>query len=141
MQTQIITFSRIGYSLAELAIHVGLSRSTLHRTVARGELETIKRVRRRLSPSSRLKGFAEWLMPITARSGVNWRVGSSYASFVVISVQRAESSRQKHPADRSALALCLREHQQCLLMPSACAFRRGRGFMFRFPLLGDFPQI
>jgi transposase len=67
MQTQIITFSRIGYSLAELEIHGGLSRSTLHRTVARGELETLKRVRRRLSPPSKLKGFAEWLMPITPR--------------------------------------------------------------------------
>ena len=51
MQTQIITFSRIGYLLAALEIHGGLSRSTHHRTVARGELETIKRVRRRLVPA------------------------------------------------------------------------------------------
>jgi hypothetical protein len=62
MQTQIITFSRIGYLLAALEIHVGLSRSMLHRTVARGELETIKRVRRRLVPAEqveRLCGMAD----------------------------------------------------------------------------------
>jgi hypothetical protein len=62
MQTQTITFSRIGYLLAELEIHVGLSRSTLHRTVARGELETIKRLRRRLVPAEqveRLCGMAD----------------------------------------------------------------------------------
>ena len=62
MQTQIITFSRIGYLLAALEIHFGLSRSMLHRTVARGELETIKRVRRRLVPAEqveRLCGMAD----------------------------------------------------------------------------------
>jgi len=62
MQAQIITFSRIGYLLAALEIHGGLSRSTLHRTVTRDELETIRRVRRRLVPAEqveRLCGMAD----------------------------------------------------------------------------------
>ena len=66
MQAQIITFSRVGYSLAELEIHLGLSRSTLHRTVARGELETIRARTAPAPPPIKLQGFAEWLMPITA---------------------------------------------------------------------------
>lgn len=62
MQTQIITFSRVGYLLAALEIHGGLRRSTRHRMVARGKLETIKRVRRRLVPAEqveRLCGIAD----------------------------------------------------------------------------------
>src|ERR1700722_8205885 len=50
MQTQSISFPRLGYSLAELEVLVGLSRSTLHRMVARGELETVKLGRRRFVP-------------------------------------------------------------------------------------------
>jgi len=62
MQTQTITFPRLGYSFAELEVLVGLSRSTLHRMVARGKLETVKRGRRRLVPAdqvARLCGMAE----------------------------------------------------------------------------------
>jgi excisionase family DNA binding protein len=55
MQTQIITFPRLGYSFAELEVLVGLSRSTLHRMVARGELQTVKRGRRRLVPVSQVE--------------------------------------------------------------------------------------
>jgi excisionase family DNA binding protein len=54
MQTQSISFPRLGHSLAELEVLVGLSRSTLHRMVARGKLETVKRGRRRLVPVWRL---------------------------------------------------------------------------------------
>jgi excisionase family DNA binding protein len=62
MQTQTIIFPRLGYSFAELEVLIGLSRSTLHRMVARGELETVKRGRRRLIPAEqvqRLCGVAE----------------------------------------------------------------------------------
>lgn len=50
-----ITFPRLGYSLAELEMLVGLSRSTPHRIVARGELETTKRGRRRLVPAHQVE--------------------------------------------------------------------------------------
>jgi excisionase family DNA binding protein len=62
MQTQIITFPRLTYSLAEIEVLVGLSRSTLHRMVARGQLDTVKRGRRRLVPADqveRLCGMAD----------------------------------------------------------------------------------
>jgi excisionase family DNA binding protein len=62
MQTQTITFPRLGYSLAELEVLIGLSRSTLHRMVARGDLETVKHGRRRLVPADqvqRLCGVAD----------------------------------------------------------------------------------
>ena len=55
MQTQTIHFPRLGYSLAELEVLIGLSRSTLHRMVARGELETVKRGRRRLVPADQVE--------------------------------------------------------------------------------------
>jgi excisionase family DNA binding protein len=48
MQTQIITFPRLAYSLAELEVLTGLSRSTFYRMVARGELETVKFGRSRM---------------------------------------------------------------------------------------------
>lgn len=55
MQTQSIAFPRLAYSLGELEVLIGLSRSTLHRMVARGELETVKRGRRRLVPAAQVE--------------------------------------------------------------------------------------
>jgi excisionase family DNA binding protein len=55
MQTQTIKFPRLGYSFAELEVLIGLSRSTLHRMVARGELETVKHGRRRLVPAQQVE--------------------------------------------------------------------------------------
>jgi hypothetical protein len=51
MQTQTIAFPHVGSLFAELEVLVGLSRSTLHRMVAGGELETVTRGRRRLMPA------------------------------------------------------------------------------------------
>jgi excisionase family DNA binding protein len=62
MQTQTINFPRLGYSFAELEVLIGLSRSTLHRMVAHGDLETVKHGRRRLVPADqveRLCGVAD----------------------------------------------------------------------------------
>ena len=53
MQTH--TIPRLGYSLAEVEIATGLSRASLYRLIARGELETIKRGRRRLVPVAQLE--------------------------------------------------------------------------------------
>jgi excisionase family DNA binding protein len=55
MQTATIAFPRLGYSFAELEVLIGLSRSTLHRMVARGEIETVKRGRRRLVPADQVQ--------------------------------------------------------------------------------------
>lgn len=50
-----LAIPRIAYSLAEVEALSGLSRSTLYRLMARGELETVKRGRRRLVPAKQLE--------------------------------------------------------------------------------------
>lgn len=55
MQTQTSTFPRLGYLFAELEVLIDLSRSTLHRMVARDEIETVKHGRRRLVPAQQVE--------------------------------------------------------------------------------------
>jgi excisionase family DNA binding protein len=55
MESQNITFPRLGYSLAEAEVLTGLSRATLYRLLKRGELQTVKRGGRRLVPSRELE--------------------------------------------------------------------------------------
>jgi excisionase family DNA binding protein len=50
-----IPLARFAYSLAESEALSGLSRSSLYRLIAAGELRTIKRGMRRLVPSTELE--------------------------------------------------------------------------------------
>jgi excisionase family DNA binding protein len=54
MEIQSITFPRLGYSFAELEVLTGWSRSTIYRMSERGEIETVKRGRRRLVPAAQI---------------------------------------------------------------------------------------
>jgi excisionase family DNA binding protein len=53
--TQSTPLPRMSYSLAEIEAMCGLSRSSLYRLIAAGELRTVKRGSRRLVPSAELK--------------------------------------------------------------------------------------
>ena len=55
MDTQTIPVPRLAYSLTEAEIASGLSRATLYRLISRGELETVKRGKRRLVPTAALE--------------------------------------------------------------------------------------
>jgi excisionase family DNA binding protein len=50
---------RLAYSLAEVEALSGLSRSTLYRLMASGELKTVQRGRRRLVPKAELERLCE----------------------------------------------------------------------------------
>ena len=51
------TIPRLGYSLAEVEIATGLSRASLYRLIAGGQLRTIQHGRRRLVPVEQLTEF------------------------------------------------------------------------------------
>lgn len=55
MDTQTVSIPRLAYSLSETELATGLSRSTLYRLMARGELGTVKRGKRRLIPTEELR--------------------------------------------------------------------------------------
>jgi excisionase family DNA binding protein len=55
MDIQTIPVQRLAYSMPEAEIATGLSRSTLYRLMARGELSTVRRGRRRLVPRDELE--------------------------------------------------------------------------------------
>jgi len=63
MDTQTDTIPRLAYSLTEAQVATGLSRSTLYRLMARGELGTVKRGKRRLIPSGELKRLCSQEVP------------------------------------------------------------------------------
>ena len=48
---------RLAYSLAECETMTGLSRATLYRRIASGELKTVRTGRRRLVPTSQLESL------------------------------------------------------------------------------------
>ena len=48
---------RLSYSIDEAATLTGLSRATLYRRVADGQLKTVRRGRRRLVPAKQLENF------------------------------------------------------------------------------------
>lgn len=54
MEIQTVSLPRLAYSLTEAELATGLSRSTLYRLMARGELGTVKRGKRRLIPTDEL---------------------------------------------------------------------------------------
>ena len=54
MQPSRFDFPRLTYSIAESEVLTGLSRATLYRRIAAGELRTVQSGRRRLVPSAEL---------------------------------------------------------------------------------------
>lgn len=59
MQTQQHTVPRFCYSMAEIEIATSLSRATLYRAIASGQLKTVKRGKRRLVPAQALEDFLQ----------------------------------------------------------------------------------
>ena len=55
METQTVSIPRLAYSFCEAELATGLSRSTLYRLAARGELTTVKHGKRRLIPTEQLE--------------------------------------------------------------------------------------
>ena len=55
MDIQTIAVPRLAYSFSEAEVASGLSRSTLYRLIARGDLRSVKRGKRRLIPSDELR--------------------------------------------------------------------------------------
>lgn len=55
METQTLTVPRLAYSIAETEVMSGLSRSSLYRLMAAGQLKTVLRGRRRLVPVQELQ--------------------------------------------------------------------------------------
>jgi len=63
MDTQTVSVPRLSYSFTEAELATGLSRSTLYRLVARGELQTVKRGKRRLIPTEQLERLCRTSVP------------------------------------------------------------------------------
>jgi excisionase family DNA binding protein len=59
VDTQAVVIPRVAYSLSEAELATGLSRSTLYRLMARGELGTVKRGKRRLIPTQELQRLCQ----------------------------------------------------------------------------------
>lgn len=59
MQTQLVSVPKLTYSLAEVELASGLSRASIYRAIAAGELKTIQRGRRRLVPARALEDFLQ----------------------------------------------------------------------------------
>lgn len=59
LQTPINPIPKLAYSLLEAEIATGLSRATLYRAIAAGELATVKRGKRRLVPAQALENFLQ----------------------------------------------------------------------------------
>lgn len=58
METQLtVSIPKLGYSMAEVELASGLSRASLYRAIARGQLRTVLRGRRRLVPAEALESF------------------------------------------------------------------------------------
>lgn len=55
VQPSRIEFPRLTYSIAESEVLTGLSRATLYRRIAAGELRTVQNGRRRLVPTTELQ--------------------------------------------------------------------------------------
>lgn len=55
METQTVTFPRLGYTLAEAEVLTGYSRATLYRMAKRGELRLVRFGRRQLVPTQQLE--------------------------------------------------------------------------------------
>jgi excisionase family DNA binding protein len=55
LNIQSVTVPRLAYSLCEAELATGLSRATLYRLAARGQLQMIKAGGRRLVPSAELE--------------------------------------------------------------------------------------
>jgi hypothetical protein len=59
MGTNTVSVPRLGYSFAELEVATGLSRATLYRLLASGELVTVKVRGRRLVPAWQAQALLE----------------------------------------------------------------------------------
>ena len=55
METETFAIPKLGYSLAETEVAIGVSRATLYRMLARGELKAAKVGRRRIVPDTELR--------------------------------------------------------------------------------------
>jgi hypothetical protein len=55
METQHVSFPKIGYSLAEVEVLSGLSRTSLYRLVTSGKLKTVRHGRRQIVPTSEVQ--------------------------------------------------------------------------------------